>query len=117
MIATVRRALERLGEAGLDDLRAETGLSRDQIDDALRFLVARGSVRSLRATPVTRGSVGSLADLSDGGACSAPAQSHCAGCPLQGGCTLATVRSARTVWVPVTGTAAPRGCTTTAHAG
>lgn len=82
MISEVRRAAERLGVFTEDDLRAETGLGRDQVAAALTVL--QGSGRILPATYT-----GSAPDADP--ALSSPAGgAHCSGCPIATVCHTGT---------------------------
>jgi len=89
VISAVRRAASRLGTCSADDLRAETGLSRESVEAAITVLTAAGYL----------GLVGTAA------AASRPASrpAHCRGCPLAARCSGESCPTAVGSW-----TATPR---------
>lgn len=89
MIGEVRRAADRLGVFTADDLRAETGLRREQVEAALAVL--RDSGRILPAT-----SAGSAPDPDP--AAGQAVGAHCSGCPIATVCHTGTCSGFAEEW-------------------
>lgn len=80
MIATVRQALRSLGGATEEEIRAETGLDRWQVECALELLIRRGD--AVRVAPQDAPAPAGLAR----GAKDTP-RAICRACPMVTRCT------------------------------
>lgn len=108
MIAEVRRAVAALGVAGVDDLRAETGIPAREVETALAYLVERGYLREVDPDELPS-AIGPAAGAPAGSATA----TVCRSCPLQvacpsarpprghrkASCGIGTLRAGARVWI------------------